>query len=364
METVRAAATVKWEDIVDFAARAYAATGIPEEAARKAAVAQVDADVHGTVTHGLKNLRNYVTQLLDGRLNPKANIREVKTTKAAAVIAADNAHGFVAAQVGMERAMGLAKDAGVGTVIVRESNHYGASGYWARLALQENMASFAITSATASIAPWGGRERVVGNNPPGWAIPARRVNPGETIRPGETDPVSLDFAMSVVAGNRLDIFRRRGEQIPLGWALDAEGEPTTDPTARLNGGTYVPIAEYKGSGMALVLSMLPCFLGGGLFDDERYDDQGKVIMGTCSHHFVVYDIQQFVDLDEFTARVRALQERIRAQKPKRGVKQVYSPGDIENTNARRHLQEGIPLEQFVLDDLGWVAEHTGVATPF
>ncbi|MFN8525592.1 MAG: Ldh family oxidoreductase [Chloroflexota bacterium] len=364
METVRAALTVGWQDIVDFSAAALAGTGIPAEAARKAAIAQVDADLHGTVTHGLKNLRNYVTQLLDGRLNPKAEIKEVVRTPAAVVLEANNAHGFVAGQVGMEKAIEVAKQSGIGTAFVRGSNHYGASGYWARMALPENMIGFAITSAYASIAPWGGRKAIVGNNPPGWAIPTQVAKPGDPFPPGETDPVFLDFALSVVAGNRLDIFRRRGEPIPLGWALDEKGEPTTDASARAKGGTFMPISEYKGSGMALVLAMIPCFLGGGEFDDERFDGDGKNVMGTCSHWFMAYDIKQFVDPAKFTERVRALQGRIRAQQPRAGVSQVYSPGDIENTNAKRHRAEGIPLEEFVVEDLTWVAEHTGVATPW
>ena len=364
METVRAVKTVGWNEIVDFTAEAYAATGIPEEAARKAAIAHVDADLHGTVTHGLKNLRKYVSELLDGKMNPRANIRQVGGGKAAAVFAADNAHGLVAAQVGMEKAIELAREYGVGTAFVRDSNHYGASGYWARMALQENMVGFALTSATASIAPWGGRERLVGNNPPSWAIPGAVVEEGQTLQAGESDPTFLDCALSVVAGNRLDIFRRRNEPIPMGWALDAEGEPTTDPAARLKGGTFAPLGDYKGSGMAIVTGMLTTFLSGGNFDDERYDEKGNVVYGTCSHWFQAYDIKQFVDPKIFVERARGVQSRIRAQRPRRGFERVYAPGELENELAKKYLREGIPLEQYHVDDLSWVAEHTGARAPF
>ena len=110
MEKVRAAATVRWQDAVDFAAEAFAATGVPPADARKAAEGLVDADLHGTVTHGLKNLRNYVSQLLNGQINPKPNMRDAGGAAAARVITADNGLGHVAGHVGMERAIAVSRD--------------------------------------------------------------------------------------------------------------------------------------------------------------------------------------------------------------------------------------------------------------
>src|SRR5437870_2807885 len=187
MEKVRAAATVPWSELVDFAAEAFAATGVPPTEARKAADALVDADLHGTVTHGLKNLRMYVSALLDGQINPRPNMRDVGGAPAGRIISADNGLGHVAGHVGMERAIELARDYGVGTVFVRDSNHFGASGYWARLALRHNMVGFAFTTASARIAPWGGKEAVVGNNPPAWALPSRVVSNGAGLRADEAE---------------------------------------------------------------------------------------------------------------------------------------------------------------------------------
>jgi L-2-hydroxycarboxylate dehydrogenase (NAD+) len=360
MEVVRAAATVSWDAAVDFAKQAFVATGVPDDQAQAAAEALVDADLHGTVTHGLKNLRNYVSALLDGRINPRPEFRDVGGGAAARVISADNALGHVAGNVGMQRAISLAREYGAGTVFVRESNHYGASGYWARLALRENMVGFAFTTAVASIAPWGGRKAIVGNNPPAWAIPTRLVSPDNPLSAGDTaDPVFLDIALSVVAGNRLDIYRRRGEPLPLGWALDKDGEPTTDAAARTNGGSFAPITEYKGSGMAIALAMINCFLAGTVFDDQRTRPDGSQIFGTCSHWFAAYDIAQFVDPAEFVAQVSATRDRVRSTTPRAGFERVFAPGDIENEKAKHHHTDGIPLEQFTLDDLAWIAEHTG-----
>jgi LDH2 family malate/lactate/ureidoglycolate dehydrogenase len=302
-----------------------------------------------------------VSALLDKRINPRPNIQEVGGPPAARIIDADNAQGHVAAHVGMERAIALARDFGVGNVFVRHSNHYGASGYWARLALQHNMIGFGFTTATASIAPWGAKEALVGNNPPAWALPTQVVPPGAELPPSDADSLFLDIALSVVAGNRLDIYRRRGEPLPTAsWALDKNGEPTTDPAARQNGGSYAPLNEYKGSGMAIVLAAINNFLSGNDYDDERSRPDGGQIFGTTSHWFAAYDVRQFVDPARFTADVRGLRERIHATTPRAGFERVYAPGDIENEKARAYTTRGIPLEQFTVDELHWVAEHTGI----
>jgi LDH2 family malate/lactate/ureidoglycolate dehydrogenase len=358
MEKVRAAATVKWEDAVQFAADAFAATGVPESDARKAAEALVDADLHGTVTHGLKNLRNYIAALLDGRTNPRPNMRDVGGARAARVISADNGLGHVAGHVGMERAIDLAREYGVGTVFVRDSNHYGASGYWARLALRHNMIGFAFTTAMSRVAPWGGKVGVVGNNPPAWALPAHVVAPDTSLAADDAESMFIDIALSVVAGNRLDIYRRRNEPIPAGWALDRDGEPTTDARAANDGGTYAPMGDYKGSGLAIVLAAINCFLAGAAYDDQR------PVNGATNHWFAAYDVRQFTDPERLASEVRGLRDRIQHNPPRRGFDRVYAPGDIENENARNYLRNGIPFEQFTLDELEWVSEHTGVALPF
>jgi L-2-hydroxycarboxylate dehydrogenase (NAD+) len=359
MEKVRAAAKVSWDEAVEFATEAYIATGVPPADAGKAAAALVDADLHGTVTHGLKNLRNYVSGLLEGRINPRPNMRDVGGARAARIISADNGLGHVAGHVGMERAIELAREYGVGTVFVRDSNHYGASGYWARLPLRHNMIGFSFTTATARVAPWGGKRGIVGNNPPAWALPSRVIGQNDEPHPGELDSMFLDIALSVVAGNRLDIYRRRGEPIPAGWALDRDGVPTTDPHAANDGGTYAPLGDYKGSGMAIVLAAITSFLSGAAFDDQR-----ATPTGSTNHWFAAYDTSQFIDPERFTAEVRGIRERVQAVPPRSGFEHVYAPGDLENDNARQYLREGIPIEQFTLDELEWVAEHTGVQLRF
>jgi LDH2 family malate/lactate/ureidoglycolate dehydrogenase len=359
-EAVRAAAVVPWDKCVEFATRAYEAVGMPHDKARDAAVAIVDADGHGTVTHGLKNLRGYITELKAGNFNPNPNIRVVGGPKAAAIIDADNAQGHVAASFGMRKAIELAKQYSFGSAFVRSSNHYGHSGFWSSMAVRHNMIGFAITNSSAGIAPFGGKVGLIGNNPPSWAIPTRVVDPSKELPASEYQPVFLDMALSVVAANRLDIFRRRGEKLPEGWALDKDGEPTDDPVARANGGSITAVAGYKGAGMAVVMSMITSFLGGSPPDTDRLDPTGKRIPATTGHWFQAYDVAQFTDLETFTRDAREARERLQASPPKAGFERVYAPGDMENEKAKLHQANGIPLEQFTLDDLQWVAQHVGI----
>jgi L-2-hydroxycarboxylate dehydrogenase (NAD+) len=360
-EPVRAAAVVPWQRLVDFAARAYEAAGVPPDQAYDAAESIVDADGHGTTTHGLKNLRMYITNIKEGRTNPKPNIRVIGGGKATAVMTGDGGLGHVSAYAGVRKAIELAKEYGTGTVIVRDSNHYGHSGFWASVPVRHNMIGFAFTNAGPTMALYGGKEPMVGNNPPSWAIPSKVVDPSVKLPAAEYEPVFLDMALSVVAGNRLDIYRRRGEQAPEGWALDNEGNPTTDPAATRNGGSLAPMAGYKGVGLAVVMGMMTSFLAGANFDDQKRDPVTKAfIPGSTGHFFTAYDISQFTELEAFCQNVREARGRIQASPPKAGVDHVYAPGDIENAKVKANTSAGIPLEQFTLDDLAWVAEFLGV----
>src|SRR6266536_1005982 len=187
---------------VDFAQRAFTAAGVPDGDARKAAEAIVDADLHGVSTHGIKNLAGYVRAVQSGQVNPRPHVRVTGGSGALCQMDGDGGLGHVAAHYAVERTIALAKEHGVGCVFMRHSNHYCASGNLARLPVRHGMAGFAVNNAGAGIAPAGGKAPLVDNNPPAWALPGGA---------GPDDALFLDMALSVVAGNRLDIYRRRGQ---------------------------------------------------------------------------------------------------------------------------------------------------------
>jgi LDH2 family malate/lactate/ureidoglycolate dehydrogenase len=340
---------------VDFARRAFVAAGVPEGDALKAATAIADADLFGVSTHGLKNLPGYVRSVTEGRLQARPEIRITAASGGLCQMSGGGGLGHVCAHYGMERAIALAREHGVGCVFMRQSSHYGASGYWARLAARQGLAGFAVTNAGASLAPWGGTEPLVGNNPPSWALPAAVAADG-TVQ----EALFLDMALSVVAGNRLDIYRRRGQPIPEGWALDQDGQPTTDPQARARNGSLAPIAGYKGFGLAMMLSLFTSLLAGGPFDDEV--NRSDVPLAGRSHWFMAIDIGAIVPVESVAGRAGAIAAGVRASRPRAGVERVYAPGDIENEIARRQTVEGICYETFVVEDLRRLAAT--LAIPF
>ena len=340
---------VPLDKAVDFARRAFIAAGLLAEDAARAATAIADADLHGVSTHGLKNLTGYVRAAQSGHANPRPNVRVTSGHGALCQMSGDRGLGHVTSHYGMERAIHLAREHGIGCVFMRESNHYGASGYWARLPVQHGMAGFAVTNAGAGIAPWGGTVPLVGNNPPAWAIPGG---------PDVDDAMFLDMALSVVAGNRLDIYRRRGQPIPADWALDKDGLPTTDPRARALGGSLAPMAGYKGFGLALMLSLFTSLLSDGAFD---YDTgRQDVTHPGRSHWFMAFDVARLVPLEHFTGRAAEVAERVRSSPPRAGVDHLYTPGEIEQSLARRQRQSGILYEPFVLQDLQALAESLSI----
>jgi len=347
---------------VDFARRAFAAGGVPDEDAQRAAGALVDADVQGISTHGIKNLSGYVRAVRDGKVNSHPTIRQTGGAGALARMTGDNGLGHVAAYRGMQHAIELASEHGVGCVFMAHSNHYGASGYWARLAVKAGMGGFAVTNASASIAAWGGTAPIVGNNPPAWAVPTFSED-GTAYEPGYEmpDSVYLDMALSVVAGNRLDIYARRGLPIPPTWALDKEGNASTDARVRSKGGTFAPIAEYKGFGLALLLSLFTSVLSGGMFDDEQIEAARAGEQANRAHWFMAIDVQRLLPREKFGQRVREIAGRIRAGSRKQGVDALYVPGDMERSRARRQMKDGLDYEAFIVEDLKVLAKTLDIA---
>ncbi|MGH2369602.1 MAG: Ldh family oxidoreductase, partial [Chloroflexota bacterium] len=254
-----------------------------------------------------------------------------------AVIDGGGGMGQLAAQAGMRLALERAAEGGHGAVVVRNSTHCGAMAYYAMQAVPQRCIGFAVTNAGINMMPTGGREKLVGNNPFAYAIPT-----------GRDAPLVLDMATSVVAGGKLDMARLRGESIPLGWALDMDGQPTTDPVAARQG-ALLPVGGPKGYGLAVVLDVLCGVLSGGRFG------KGLGARGS-SHFFEAMQIEAFTAYDAFLARMGDLIDQLHACPPVEGVSGVVLPGELEHHLRATRLREGLPLEETLLGELDTLAE--------
>ncbi|HHY47399.1 MAG TPA: Ldh family oxidoreductase, partial [Firmicutes bacterium] len=236
-----------------FSMEALAAVGAGDEEQSIVADSLLFADMRGITSHGVSKLPVYIKRVLAGSINPKAKPECVVSRGYVACIDGHNAFGQVAASVAMRHAIMLALSGGVGVVVVRNSNHFGAAGYFALMAASRNLIGVALSNANPTMAPWGGSRLLLGTNPIAIAVPT-----------GDECPFVLDLACSTVSRGRIIEAARLGRPIPPGWALDKNGNPTTDPQEALRG-QMAPLGGVKGSGLAEAVDILSGVLSGARF---------------------------------------------------------------------------------------------------
>jgi LDH2 family malate/lactate/ureidoglycolate dehydrogenase len=334
---VSASAVVRAEGLRDWSADVFVRLGLREADARLVAGTLVEADLRGVSSHGVQRMSTYADSLRRGTMVAQPEITIVKDSVWALVVDGGGGMGQLAAQRATDLALERAATTGHGAVSVRNSTHCGAMAYWAMQAVDKRAIGIAITNAGINMMPTGGRVKLVGNNPVAYAIPT-----------GRETPLVLDMATSVVAGGKLDMARIKGQPIPLGWALDKEGQPTTDPVAA-RAGALLPLGGPKGYGLAVVLDVLCGVLSGGRFG------KGLGAPGS-SHFFEVLSIEAFTPYEEFLQRMGQLIDQLHDCPPADGSSGVVLPGEIEHRLREKHLRDGLPLEATLVDELDALAK--------
>ncbi len=313
-------------------ARIFERLGAPDQDAAVVADHLVEADLRGVHSHGVIRVPRYVRDCQAGQINARPNIRVVSDSGGQVVMDGDNAFGHLAALRANEVAIERGKEHGMAGVALRNSTHCGALAHYAVRAIPHGLIGFVTTNAGINMTPTGGTKKLIGNNPFAIAVPTNREW-----------PMVLDMATSVVAGGKLDVAQSKGQQIPLGWARDAAGNPTTDPVAA-RGGSLEPLGGPKGYGMALMLDVLAGVLSGGRFGAMLGE-------GRVGQFFLTIDVQRFMPLDAFKARMDELIDQLHDCPRAPGVERIYVAGEIEHGLQTRRLREGIPIETSVLAEL-------------
>jgi ureidoglycolate dehydrogenase (NAD+) len=233
----------------------------------------------------------------------------------------------------LREAMTRARSHGVGMTFARNSNHFGAIAPYCLIAAEQGFASVIGTNASTTIAPTGGAQTRLGNNPIGFGVP----------RPGGR-PVILDMAMSVVARGRIRAALARGDRIPDTWAADAAGNPTTDPKAALDG-FLMPFGGYKGYGLALIVDLFAGVLSGAAYlthVNSWLDDPEKP--GNLGHFFMAIDTRVLGSTDWLAERVRDFDEIVHGTPRADPAVPVRLPGEIELDRLERHRREGVAVD--------------------
>jgi LDH2 family malate/lactate/ureidoglycolate dehydrogenase len=314
---------------------------VPAEDAGIVAHHLVEADLRGVHSHGVIRVPTYVTALKAGKINPKPRLEVVEDHGGQVVMDGDHGLGQLTAFRANELAIERGKEHGMAAVALRNSTHCGAMAYYAIRAREQGLIGLAITNAGMNMTPTGGMQKIVGNNPFAMAVPTTRAW-----------PMVLDMATSVVAGGKLDVARSKGESIPLGWARDKDGNPTTDPAAAREG-SLEPLGGPKGYGMAVMLDVLAGVLSGGRFGGMLGTDPGR---GGMAQFFLTIDVTRFMPMDQFKARMDELIDQIHACPKAPGVDRIYVAGEIEYDLQAKREREGVPIEGSVVESLDRVEQ--------
>ncbi|MCC6177501.1 MAG: Ldh family oxidoreductase [Chloroflexi bacterium] len=332
------------EELQGKVRRIFERLNVPPGDAAIVAEHLVEADLRGVHSHGVIRVPNYVQRIGEGKVNPRPNIRIVRDEGGQVVMDGDFGLGQLTAYRANEVAIERGKQHGMAGVALRRSTHAGAMAFYPIRASRHGLIGLAITNAGMNMTPTGGTQKLVGNNPFAMGVPTNK-----------DWSMVLDMATSVVAGGKLDVARAKGESIPLGWARDKDGNPTTDPAAARQG-ALEPVGGPKGYGMAIMLDVLAGVLSGGRFGGMLGDETGR---GGMAQYFQTIDVERYMPLAEFKQRMDALIDQIHASQKSPGVKRIFVAGEIEHDLQTERLRDGIPLADAVLDALDKAAAELG-----
>jgi LDH2 family malate/lactate/ureidoglycolate dehydrogenase len=351
-----------WPRLHEFCARVFRHLGVPDDEARLAADVLSAADRRGIDSHGVARLRTYVDLISNGRINPRPRPRVVRETPSTATVDGDNGLGLVVGPWANDLAMAKAEAVGTGWVSVCNTNHYGIAGYYVLRAAARDMIGWSMTNSSKGVAPLWGRERMLGTNPIAIGVPA-----------GAEPPFVLDMATSAVAYGKIEIAIREGKPIPLGWAIDSDGHPTTDPHRMNDGGALVSLGSdrehggHKGYGLAAAVDILCAVLSGanwGPFAPPfaiRQPLPERAVGRGLGHFFGAMRVDAFRDVAEFKEQMDDFVRTLRATRPAPGTDGPLVPGDPERAAQAERDARGVPVITPVLDDLRDIARLTGVA---
>jgi LDH2 family malate/lactate/ureidoglycolate dehydrogenase len=340
------------DDLGAFVAECYRAMGVPAGSARLVADTLVQADLWGHQSHGVMRTFWYAARLQSGAMDGNAQPEPDSPDMAITTMDGRGGMGQVVAQAAMEQAINAAKAHGIGAVAVRNSGHFGTAMYFTRQATAHGCIGFLTTNASPAMAPWGGLEKRVGTNPWSWAAPA-----------GKHPPMMLDIANTAVARGKLYLAKQRHEQIPQGWAVDAQGRAITDAAQGI-AGTILPMAGHKGYAMATIVDMLSGVLSGSGFGASitgPYVPQGVSGVG---HLALAIDIAACRPLDDFNADMETLIAELKSTPRAPAVDEIFYPGEIEARTNARLITQGIELPDATVAELRAQAGAIGITAPF
>lgn len=340
-----------WKMVDDFMTAVFVKLGIPEDEARLCSDVLLESDRRGIESHGCNRFKPiYVDRIRAGILNPITEIEVIKETPTTVVIDAHDGMGMVASKKAMDICIKKAKKYGMAMAAVRNSSHYGIAGYWAGLAVKEDMIGISGTNARPSIAPTFGVENMLGTNPLTFGMPT-----------DEEFPFMLDCATSIIQNGKIEYYARIGHDVPEGLVIGRDGTTMTDSEQILKdirsqkaalaplGGIGEIFGGYKGYGYATVVEILSAALQSGIFLKalDGKDENGNIHPYHLGHFFIVIDPEAFMGADNFKKTAGNILRELRNSQKAPGQERIYTAGEKEYDVWKYRRDKGVPITEAV-----------------
>ena len=343
---------VKSEDIQRIAYGLLRAAGTPDDHANTVASHLANANLAGHDSHGFIRIIQYMREIKEGSLDPKARPEVVKEGKGTAQVNGNFTFGQVVATFATRVATQKAREYGISLVAMRDLRHTGRIGAYTEMAAGEGMASIMFSGHVggevgSGVAPFGGSERRMGTNPISMAFPF-----------SSEGPVLLDFATSMAAEGKLRVYRARGDSLPSAWVLNKEGVPSTDPNDYYSGGALLPMGGLDGGHKGYSLSVMVSLFGAILAGGWPPDDGGGA--GWDGSSIIVVDIGEMAPVDGVRTQVAEMVRYIKDTPAMKGSGGVLYPGEIEARNRQERLANGVSVEQATWDQVVSLVDEHGL----
>lgn len=326
----------------------FAGAGMSQTHAAQLAEVLVWADLRGAPSHGVQRIPRYLEIIDAGEMNLRPDIKIAKELAGAVLIDADRAPGQVALTVAADEAARKAKGAGIGLALVRRTTHTGALGYYTRRAALTGMVALAGAASWPNMAYYGTRKAGVATNPFSIAVPR------------QDEPLILDMATGVAALGKIVHAARTGKPIPEGWALDEDGNPTTDPKKAV---LALPLGGPKGAGLALMIECIASLITANPLIAETLEDTAVGKTHRQNAFVITIDIAAFAGLEAFGLGLERTVADLKALPRQDGVAEILMPGERGQRELRRRQREGIAIPAATWQGLTLAAQRFGVSLP-
>ncbi len=363
MKIEKGSVWIKFKTMENFIRDVFIAIGVPGKEAEVCADVLITADKLGIDSHGVSRLKTiYYDRIKNGIQKPKTEFEIVKDSPATATIDGHNGMGHYIAKRAMEIAIKKAKKCGMGMTAVRNSTHYGIAGYYALLAVKNNMIGITGTNARPSVAPTFGAENMLGTNPLTFGMPTN-----------EKFPFLLDCATSITQRGKIEVYAKTGEKCPKGWVVDHDGRAMSDPEKILKylikgiaffaplGGIGEKSGGYKGYGYSTVVEILSAALQDGSYLKmlSGYKN-GKRIPYNLGHFFIAINIESFTSVKNFKRTITDILRKLRNSKKVKGARKIYTAGEKEYLTYLERKNKGVPVNKTTQREILIMARETGL----